>query len=386
MNLSGTTAWAEHWKLRPDTTYLNHGSFGPPPEPVIRAQAEWKRRLDEQPMDFFYRQHAPMWLAARQRLASFVGSAPENLAFVENATFGMNVIASSFRLTASDEVVLTDHEYGAVQRIWQRACRRAGTDEPRIAVLPRPIETAEQVIDAIFAAVTPRTKLLVISHITSPTAIILPVAAICSRARKLGIATCIDGPHALAQLPVELDTLGCDFYAASLHKWVSAPFGTGFLYVAPPHQSSIEPPIQSWGRLPPLKPESWADEFLWSGTREPSPYLAVPAALDFLERVGLGHFRTFTHELARQARQRLVELTGRQPLVPDDPAWYGAMAHVPLPPGDAKELQGRLWKEYGIEVPIPDWGGGRYIRVSCHLYNTPEHLDRLVSALAGLLR
>jgi isopenicillin-N epimerase len=247
------------------------------------------------------------------------------------------------------------------------------------------METAEQVVDAIFAAATPRTRLLVVSHITSPTAITLPVAAIAARARQRGIAICIDGPHALAQVPVELDALGCDYYVASLHKWVSAPFGSGFLYVAPKHQERIEPPVQSWGRLPPLSPASWSDEFLWSGTRDPSPYLAVPAALDFLDEVGLDEFRRTTHGLAREARRRLLELTRREPLVPDDHAWYGTMAHVPLPPGDAKALQGRLWKEHGIEVPIVDWGGGRWIRVSCHLYNTTDHLDRLVSALRQLL-
>ena len=372
------------WRLRPDTIYLNHGSFGPPPLPVLAAQREWKRRLDEQPMDFFVRQYEPAWLAARDRLAQFVGTAADNLVFVENATAGMNVVADSFSLRPGDEVLLSDHEYGAVERIWQRACRRAGAAPPVIATLPLPLESAEQVVDALFAAATDRTRLIVVSHITSPTAVILPVQQICDRARQRGIAVCIDGPHAPAQVPLAIDQLGCDFYTASCHKWLSAPFGSGFLCVSPPHQPVIEPPTLSWGRLLPKLPETWFDEFIWSGTRDPSPYFAIPAAIDFLRSVGEDQFRARTHTLARYARQRLVELTGLEPIVPDSPEWYGSMTLVPLPPGNKWQLQDQLWRQFGIEVPIIDWHNRRYIRVSCHLYNTREEIDALIAALQNL--
>jgi isopenicillin-N epimerase len=380
-----SNSWSASWSLRADSTYLNHGSFGPPPAPVRAAQREWKRQLDEQPMDFFVRQFPSAWAEARDRLATFVGTAPDNLVFVENATVAMNVVADSFRLRPGDEVLLNDHEYHAVVRIWQRACRRAGAAEPRVLSLPRPIESIDHLLDALFAGVTDRTRLIVVSHITSPTAILLPVKEIVARAKRAGIAVCIDGPHAPAQTPVRIDELGCDFYCASLHKWLSAPFGSGFLYVAPQHQESIEGPIRSWGRWPPVPHALWSDEFVWTGTRDPSPYLSVPAAIDFLHNVGADTFRTMTHELARYARQRFVELTGLRPLVPDSPDWYRSMAQVPLPPGDARELQSRLWLEHGIEVPIVPWNDGRYIRVSCHLYNTAEQIDRLVAAMAKLL-
>ena len=375
------TAWGDAWKLRSDTIYLNHGSFGPPPEPVRLAQVEWKRRLDEQPMDFYVRQYEPAWLAARARLAAWLGADANNLTFVENATYGMNVVAQSFPLAPGDEVLLNDHEYGAVVRIWQRACRKAGTVAPRIAKIPVPITSVEQVVEALFAEVTDRTKLIVVSHVTSATAVILPVAEICRRAAARGIAVCIDGPHAPAQVPLALDSLGCDFYTASCHKWLCAPLGSGFLYVAPRWQSTIEPPLLSWGRVSPRQPETWYDEFVWSGTRDSSPYFAVSAAIDFMQQVGLEAFRATTHELARYARARLVELTGREPIVPDDSAWYGTMAHVPLPPGDRQSLQDALWRRHGIEVPIIDWNGGRYIRVSCHLYNTPRQIEQLIAAL-----
>jgi isopenicillin-N epimerase len=353
-------------------------------------------------MDFFVRQLEPAWRAARDKLAAFVGATPGNLIFVENATLGMNVVADSFPLTAGDEVLLTDHEYGVVQRIWERACERAGATL-RIVELPLPFRTANDTTDAIFAAVTDRTRLIVVSHLTSPTAVILPVEAICRQARGRGIAVAVDGPHAVAQLPLTIDALGCDFYAASCHKWLSAPFGSGFLYVVPQHQQFVRPPVLSWGRLPPGAIESWADEFVWSGTRDMSAWLSIPAAIDFLEGVGLDTFRQRTHWLAQYARQKVVELTGLEPIVPDDPSWYASMAHLPLPAPPAHSsttaatasrdetcpvsnpLQHTIWRELGIEVPVVGFRGQRFLRVSCHLYNDTADIDRLVSGLARLL-
>jgi isopenicillin-N epimerase len=377
--------WRDQWSIRPDTIYLNHGSFGPTPRVVRDSQLRWQQRAASQPMDFFVRQYEPAWLESRQRLARFVQTSAANLAFVENSTAGMNAVAGSFSLQKRDEVLLTDHEYGAVLRIWRRACETAGAAEPVIARLPAKIEAAEQIVQAIFGAATERTRLLVVSHITSPTAIILPIQKICEQARQRGIAVCVDGPHAPAQVPLMLDELDCDFYTASLHKWVSAPFGSGFLFVAPRWHERVRTPILSWGRLQPNKPSKWWEEFVWSGTRDSSAYLAVPAAIEFIERVGLAKFRVRTHYLARYARERLVELIGLAPHVPDGDEWYGSMASVPLPPGDASALQKVLWQNYGIEVPVVDHNRRRSIRVSCHLYNNRGEIDLLAQALGELL-
>jgi isopenicillin-N epimerase len=376
--------WQHHWRLRPDTIYLNHGSFGPPPIPVQEARLEWQRRLDEQPMDFFVRQLEPAWFAVRERLAKFVGTTAENLIFVDNATVGMNIVADSFRLNAGDEVLLTNHEYGAVERIWDRACGLAGAHRQTVE-LPLPFTTFGETVERIMSTVTPRTRLIVISHITSPTAVTLPVKEVCVAARERGIATCIDGPHALVQEDVALDALGCDFYTASCHKWLSAPFGTGFLYAAPVHQARIRPPYLSWGRLPPTAPSNWADEFLWNGTRDYAAIFAIPAAIDFIEKVGVQTFRDHAFGLAQYARRKLSELTGLDPILPDDSAWYCSMAHVPLPLGPRQPLQEELWKQFRIEVPIVEWNGGRYIRVSCHLYNEASQIDELVRGLRVLL-
>jgi len=379
------------WSLRPGVAYLNHGSFGPPPRPVRAKRQELQDRLDSQPMDFLVRELEPLLSEARQRVARFVGAAASDLVFVENATVGMNIIADSFPLAAGDEVLLTDHEYGAVRRIWERACQRGGA-RVAIAELPLPFRSASETVDALLAAATDRTRLIVVSHITSPTAVTLPVAEICRRAEQRGIAVAIDGPHAVAQLPLAIAELGCDFYAASCHKWLSGPLGSGFLYVAPRRQALVRPPVLSWGRLPPGAIGSWADEFTWSGTRNPTAYLAVPAAIDFLESVGLDAFRARTHWLARYARERIAELTQLEPIVPDDPAWYGSMAHVPLASTTTNEtcavsnpLQNIIRERFNIEVPVVDFRSRRYIRVSCHLYNDTEQIDRLVLALSEVL-
>ncbi|MBM3997921.1 MAG: aminotransferase class V-fold PLP-dependent enzyme [Planctomycetes bacterium] len=374
---------ADAWRIRPDTVYLNHGSFGPPPIEVSEAQDAWRARMREQPMDFFTRRFEPAWIDARDSLARFLNDDPPNVALVENSTVGMNIVARSFPLEPGDEVLVNDHEYGAVLKIWRRACDERGA-VVRVAQLPRHCDDPQDATRAIWSEAGERTRLVVVSHITSPTAITLPVTEICHEARARRIATCVDGPHAVAQLPLDMKALDCDFYTASCHKWLSAPLGSGFLRVAPRWHERVEPCQWSWGVLPPRKAEAWWEEFLWTGTRDPSAYLAVPHAIGFLERIGLDAFRARSHELAQYARRRLVERFGTKPITADSPRWYSSMAHVPLPPGDARGLQRALWESHGIEVPIVEFAGERYVRVSCHLYNTMSHIDRLLDALGSL--
>jgi len=383
---SAWTVWQDQWTLRADTVYLNHGSFGPPPRPVIEARRRWQTRLYEQPMDFFVRQMTPAWLAARDSLAHFIGCSAEDVIFVENATAAMNIVADGFPLHARDHVVLTNHEYGAVFRIWERACQRVGAEPPVVAQLPDTVESTDQVVEAVFAAVDEQTRLIVVSHITSATAMILPVAEICRRAQDEGIAVCVDGPHAPAQIPLDIASIGCDFYTASCHKWLCAPFGSGFLAAGPQYREGCPPTRLSWGLLPPAKPGRWTDEFVWCGTRDPSAYLAVPDAIEFMQHVGLDAFHQRTHALAKYARRQIEQLTGLATPFPDNTSWYGSMALAPLPPTDAFALQQRLWSRHGIEVPVVEFEGHEFIRVSCHLYNTPTHIDRLVAALTTELR
>ncbi|MFG0332652.1 MAG: aminotransferase class V-fold PLP-dependent enzyme [Maioricimonas sp. JB049] len=387
--------WERHraaWSLQDGVTYLNHGSFGPSPLVVQEARERWSRELERQPMDFLVRRLEPLLDDALTALGRFLGSRPDELTFVPNATVGMNIVANNVQLQAGDEVLLTDHEYGAVIRIWGRFCQAAGA-RTVLAHLPPPLTSVDDVVDTLFDQVTDRTKLIVVSHVTSQTALILPVAAICRRARERGIAVCVDGPHAPAQVPVDLREIDCDFYTASLHKWISAPFGSGFLYVRPRHKQGLRPAITSWGRSLSGRDPAWQDEFHWFGTYDPAPFLAVPEALRFLEEIGLEHFRRQTHALVRAARERIMSMTGGPPLTVDSPEWYGSMVTLPLPnvprsdawPGKPHPLQVALWEQHQIEVPIFEWQNRLCLRISCHLYNTPADVDRLVAALAELV-
>ena len=379
--------WQDEWHLRLGVTYLNHGSFGPSPRMVRDAYRHWAGELEAEPVDFFNRQMPPLLAEARRLLGRFVGTSADNIVFIENATAGMNAVAESVRLQPGDEVLTTDHDYGAVVRIWQRACDLAGA---RLVVqpVPVPVESSEALIAAVMAGVSDRTKLLVFSHVTSPTALIFPAAELTRQARQRGLVVCIDGPHAPAMIPIDLDQIDCDFYTASCHKWLSGPFGSGFLYAHQRVQATVRPAVLSWGRHPPNQPTpaSWTDEFTWAGTRDPATYLAVPAAIDFLVReVGLDAFRQRTHSLACLARQSIEELTGMPGIVPDSPGWYGSMITLPPPPGDAFALQDALWQRHRIEAPIIAWNGQRYIRVSFHLYNDEGQIKLLVACLQKLL-
>lgn len=382
------------WNLDPTVTFLNHGSFGPSPVAVQQAREEWARRIEREPMDFFVRRLETELDAARERLAEFVGAKPADLLFVDNATVGMNLVARSLPLASGDEILLNDHEYGAVVRIWRSRCAEVGA-AVRMAKIPEPLDRPEQVVDALAAAITPKTKLLVISHVTSQTATIFPVRAICEMAAARGVPVCIDGPHAPCVVDIDLRRIGCDYYTASCHKWLSAPFGSGFLWVRGKHQASLKPVITSWGGSLAGRAPHWHDEFNWSGTRDYSPFLAIPAALDFFARVGDGdrtrgiqRFRDHGHALVKRVRSQVEALTGLICPIADSSEWYGPMISLPLPDhvpevtqGAMNPLQQALWERHRIETPVVNWRGRRWVRVSCHLYNTASDVDRFVTAL-----
>ncbi len=374
---------ASAWRVRPDMIYLNHGSFGIAPDRVRHARRGFMDRLDENPMDFYLRQMEALLLDTRQCLADFVQTDFNNLVLVDNATYGMNVVANSFQLETGDEVLLNNHEYGAVQRIWDRKCNSSGANVIT-ADLPEQFESEEQIVAALMAGVTKNTKLAIVSHITSPTALIMPAKKICHEFSRHGIAVCIDGPHAPAQIDVNLEDIGCDFYTASCHKWLCATLGSGFLFAHPRWHDQMQPIMKSWGRLLPAIPETWDEQFTWLGSRDPSGYLSIPVAIDFLNRIGPNAFRERTYWLAGYAESALTDLFGTNTIGRRSSGWYGSMAHVPLPPGDWSNLQRELWEQVGIEVPIIFFDNRWFIRVSCHLYNTTTQIDTLINELSRL--
>ena len=384
--------WRREWSLPPEVVYLNHGSFGPAAREVQHARQEWTDRLESQPFDFFVRHVEAELLHAAEYLGEFVGTSADNLAFVDNATTGMNIVAKSLDLKPGDEILTTNHAYGAVLRIWRTICQKAGA-KLVVHKLPDPLTDGQELTDSLMSAASDNTRLIVVDHVTSPTAVIFPFADICRRAQSRGISICIDGPHALAMLPLNIDALGCDFYLASGHKWLSAPFGSGFLYAHPRVQRNLEPLVISWGGSLAGAEARWQDEFHWSGTRDPAPQLTIPAAIDYLCRAGIRNFRRRSHDLAQYARYRIAEVTGLPTELPDSQAWYGSMIALPLPPaeepplkkGVRDPLQAQLWKQHQIEVPVIHWQGKRLLRISCHLYTSAREVDGLADALRNLL-
>jgi len=381
--------------LDPSVHFLNHGSFGACPRPVFEAYQEWQRRLERQPVFFLGRALAGYDREARQSLAAYLHTHADNLVFIPNATQGVNIIARSLGFAPGDEILTTDHEYGACDYTWEFVCKKTGAIYTR-QPLPLPAYSSEEMAEQFWQGVTPRTRVIYLSHITSPTALRLPVEEICARARRAGILTLVDGAHAPGQIPLHLEALGADFYVGNCHKWMLSPKGAGFLYARSEAQHLVEPLIVSWGyhatpQTTPLNGDSrsgsqFLDYLGWSGTRDPAACLAVPAAIQFMQAHDWERVRQECHALLRPALHRLCELTGMPPLYPLDSGLYHQMGIAPLPAQTNLEaLKTRLYEEHRVEVPLIDWNSRKFVRLSVQGYNTPDDLEALYQGLQILL-
>jgi isopenicillin-N epimerase len=361
----------ELFLLDPDVVFLNHGSFGACPRPVFEEYQRWQRELEQRPVEFLARERRFPELidSARERLARHLGADPANLVLVPNASTGINLVARSLRLEPGDEVLATDQEYGGMQILWRFVCDRAGA---RFVVAP-PGELRD--------AIGPRTKVVFISHITSPTAIRLPLEELIAAARAAGAVTVSDGAHAPGQIELDLEALGADAYAGNCHKWLCAPKGTGFLHVRPEHQGWIEPQVVSWDWV---EGAPFAERHRWSGTRDPAGFLAVPAAIDFQADHDWDAVRARCRSLAREARRRLAELFELEPLAGEEA--IEQMVAAPLPPCDVDEVGRRLREEHRIEIPVKSWNGRPLVRASFQGYNDEDDLEALLAGLAAILR
>lgn len=376
----------DQFLLDPSVVFLNHGSFGACPIPVFDEYQRWQRELERQPVAFLGRRHTALLADARAALAGYLHASPDDLVFVPNATVGVNTIARSLHLSPGDEVLTSDHEYGALDRTWRFVCARTGAAYVRHPV-PLPFDP-EAMVESLWSAVTPRTKVLYLSHITSPTALIFPVAELVRRAREAGLFTLIDGAHAPSQLPLDLTALGADAYTGNLHKWLCAPKGAAFLHVRREHHAQIDPLVISWGypEAPPA-PGTLADfvtQNEWQGTRDIAAFLSVPAAIAFQQAHDWDAVRARCHALALHTRARLNDLTGQPPIAPEDS--LGQMFTAALPVDDIWAFKTRLYDEFQVEIPAIEWNGGAYVRVSFQGYNTPADADALIDGIAALLR
>lgn len=374
--------------LAPEVIFLNHGSFGACPRPVFEDYQAWQLRLERQPVEFLGREFKTLMRAARQALAEHVGADRDDLVYVPNATHGVNIVARSVDLRAGDEVLASDHEYGACDRTWQFICQQKGAKYVRQAVA-LPVKSQDEMLEQVWSGVTERTKLIFISHISSPTAIRFPVEAICARARQHGILTLVDGAHAPGQIELDLDALGADFYAGNCHKWLLAPKGAGFLFARRPVQDLIQPLVVSWGyqAAPDFTTGSrFVDLLEWTGTHDPAAALAVSAALRFMRVHDWPTVREQCHGLLRQALIDLSALTGLPLAYPLERAFFIQMAVAELPRmRDLAGLKAALYDRFRIEAPLIDWNGRHFIRISVQGYNTRQDLAALVEALRVLL-
>lgn len=372
--------------LDPKIIYLNHGSFGATPRPVFESYQRWQRELESQPTEFLGRRSSSLLEQGRQELAAYLGTSAPNLAFVTNATTALNVVIRSLALSEGDEVLATNHEYGALDRAWRFSGKKQGYKYINHPV-SLPVITQEDFIERFWEGVTRRTRVIFISHITSPTALIFPVQEICRRAREQGIITVIDGAHAPGQIPLHLDELSVDFYAGNLHKWLCAPKGAAFLYARPEVMRFIEPLVVSWGYQSEIPgPSPLVDYVEMQGTRDISAFLAVPDAIHYQESHSWNDVRARCHELLKQTVQEITALSGKPPVSPLSCTWFSQMASAPLPDHiNLTELHRQLYETYRIEIPVLNWNGHNLIRCSIQAYNNPDDAHALLDALHRLL-
>ena len=380
--------------LRPDVAFLNHGSYGACPRPVFERYQRWQLQLESQPVAFLDpKRGLSGWMReARVALAEFLSASPDDLVGLPNATVALNIVAQSIDLKPGDEILTTDHEYAALEKTWAYVCQRSGA-VVKVVRIPLPLTAERQFTEAILAGMTARTRVLFLSHITSATALVFPIAAAVAEARRRGILSVIDGAHTPGHIALNLDRLGADFYAGNCHKWLMAPKGSAFLHVRAELQPMINPLVISHGwtedaRLPGTAGvfgnTPFIDGLEMQGTRDPAAWLSVPAALAFRRQHDWAKVAGLCRKLAQATAARVARLTGLAGFCSPD-FCAPQMVAMPVTPCDPLLLKNRLLERYGIEIPCFTWQEHTIVRVSVQGYNTQSQMDLLVLALTETL-
>ncbi len=385
---------AQHFLIDDDVIFLNHGSFGACPRDVFETYQRWQLKLERQPVAFLdpTRGLGDWMKDARVALSKELGTDANNIVGVTNATAGLNIVARSLDLKPGDEILTSDHEYAALYKTWDYEALRTGAKIVPIKI-PLPLVSEAEFTEAIVSSFNTRTKVLFLSHITSGTALLFPIENAIKEAKARGIITIIDGAHALGHIKVNLDKLGADFYAGNCHKWLMAPKGSAFLYASPQMQEHIDPLVISHGWTKDSKSSGakggfgnspYIDGLEMQGTRDPSAWLSVPAAIDFRNNNNWDDVMRHCQSLTQETAQRLQKLTGLPPLGSVE-FCAPQMISMPIPDCDPLQFQRQLMDQYKIEIPVFSWQERTIVRLSVQGYNTKAHMDHLVSAIKNLL-
>jgi isopenicillin-N epimerase len=372
----------DEFMLRRDWRLLNNGSFGACPQPVFEVYQQWQREFEYHPGGYMAVSRDNL-TAARTRLATYLHTDQSHLGFVTNATMGVNVVAHSLRsiLQPGDEILTTNHEYGACNHAWQFNCGKAGAHYLNHPI-HLPLRTEEEFIEQLWAGVTARTKVIYLSHTTSPTALTFPLEEICRRARAAGILSVIDGAHVPGQRELYLDDLGADFYTGNCHKWMCAPKGTAFLYARPEVQHLIEPLIVGHGWFPDQRAEKPLIDYVEQyGTRDLAGFLAVPAAIDYMEAHNWTQVRERCYAMALDTKHLIERTFGVEPICPESFEWFSQLCPIRLPDKTDMGKLGQIFRDhYQIEMPLINWNGVKIARLSVQVYTSQDELDAFVEA------
>jgi isopenicillin-N epimerase len=384
--------WAPLWSLEPGLIFLNHGSFGACPIDVLRYQAALRAEMEAEPVRFLSRELDDRLDAARAALATFVGADPGDLAFVTNATGGVNAVLRSLRFSAGDELLTTDHTYNACRNALEFVAGRSGA-RLVVATVPFPVASADDIVAGVLSRVTPRTRLALLDHVTSPTALVLPIERLIAELARRGVEVLVDGAHAPGMVPLDLRTLGATYYSGNCHKWLCAPKGSAFLWVRRDRRPDVRPLTISHGANATRSDRSrFHLEFDWTGTGDPTAWMTVPRAIDYLGSLVPGGWPAVmarNRELALEARRLLCGVVGVGPPCPEE--MIGSIASIPLPDSPTTDvgwrrpdpIQRRLFDGWGLEVPVMTWPTAprRLVRISAQLYNSRDDYVRLGEAL-----
>ncbi len=370
--------------LDPEITYLNHGSFGACPKPIFENYQHWQLELEKEPVQFLTKKLSGHLKESKNALAACIGCAPEDFFFVPNPTMGINTIMRSLELQPGDEILTTNHEYGAMDRTWNFYCKKSGAKYIRQHI-SLPIVSKEQILDEFWKGHTPKTKVIFLNQISSATALIFPVKEICEKARSLGLITIIDGAYVPGHIDLDITALDPDFYTGTLHKWMLAPKGASFLYVKKSWQPSIDPLVVSWGYQSEMPGQSqFLDYHEHQGTRDISAFLTAGAAIAFLNANNWKSKSDVCKKMILDHYESFCELVGSKPICPVTPEFLGQMCSIPIQTNNTVALKELLYQKYGIEIPVMKIDHGVFLRISLNAYNSQDDLDVLHNAIVAI--